>query len=222
MLCSSCASAAAMIWVSESCAAAAAAAAGPAAAVIMSRAVLLVNWSVCGTDMRGPVASRSSSVIGAAAMTPLQPEAGAHSLTAAKREGAVSVARAGMVVRDRGWTRGMRVCGSGGVQSICLLGEAFSQYKYNEPSDHVAACADRVASMCNNSSCGQRNTPVSLGSTYPPASATQVLRADRGSSVSLSRSVSADFTLWPRQCLLCLPCLEAAATAPAATCPLAA
>jgi hypothetical protein len=47
--------------------------------------------------MRGPVASRSVSVIGADAMTPLQPDTGAQSLTA-QGEGAVGAGSSSTVV----------------------------------------------------------------------------------------------------------------------------
>jgi hypothetical protein len=71
-----------MICVFESCSAAAEAAAGPAALVTMSRAVLLVNCSCCGTDIMGPLVSKSSKLIGAVETMPRQPDTGAQSLTA--------------------------------------------------------------------------------------------------------------------------------------------
>jgi len=71
-----------MSCVCESCSVAAVL---PAVLLIMLSAVVLVNCSCCGTDMRGPVASRSSKVMGAEAVTPRQRETGALSVTAQGR-----------------------------------------------------------------------------------------------------------------------------------------
>lgn len=150
------------------------------------------------------MASRSSSVMGAAAMMPLQPDAGALSLT--------------IIVIDSAGLQGGR-----GLRQQHREQEDFQQCCVSSDSSMTKRLESNVPMKHMHCLYTHRHyQPVRRGSTNPPASLTHCLRADSGSTTQLVASSSAAGNslsrLWMRLgCVVGLKITCGAVTVAAAT-----